>query len=340
LLLLLLVAEFSLRVYHQHTQRRALPLDLRAETRAITWNDIKDKYRIVCLGDSITHGEDLLYEDTYPAMLADMLMEKYPHLDTVVVNAGVCGHTAVQGLARLDRDVLWYQPHIVFVAFGINDGNLGYWPLDPIRERQVLGEHSWRGRINSLLSRSHLYLTIRARTKRLLRRLGWQEQAPQVSRNGESQPRVSRRVFERVHQLLAARIQGDGHAALVFMTTTPVTEAFRAELQPSQRQRQLAIYDEYNQILRDLAAQQGTHLLDVNQVFANHAHAQLPELLAEDGVHLTRAGNELMALSTLQALEEAGLPGSEPYQRRLEAPFRVSLKAFPSKGTFGAFKGR
>jgi lysophospholipase L1-like esterase len=332
LLLLLLAAEFLLRVYHQHTLRRALPLDLRAETRAITWNEIKDKYRIVCLGDSITHGEDLPSGDTYPAMLADMLKERYPHLDTAVVNAGACGHTSVQGLARVDRDVLWYQPHVVFVAFGINDGNLGYWSLDPVRERMVLGERSWQGRIHSALWRSHLYRTLRARARRLLRWLGWQEQPLEVSQNGESQPRVSRHVFEIAHRLLATRIRREGQAALVFMTTTPVTEAFRADLQPSQRQRQLAIYDEYNQVIRNVAAQHGAHLVDVNYVFSNHAHAQLPELLAEDGVHLTRAGNELVASNMLQVLEETGLPGSEAHQRRLKAP--------PLKGPFRAFKGR
>ena len=316
LFLLLLAAEFSLRVYHQHTRRRALPPDLRAETRAITWNGIRDKYRIVCLGDSITHGENLPYEDAHPAILADLLRERHPQLDAVVINAGMCGHTSVQGLARLERDVLWYQPHVVFVAFGLNDGNLGYWPLDPIRERQVLGEGSWRRRIASLLQRSHLYLTLRARIRRVLRRLGWRGRPMETSRNGESQPRVSRRVFETAHALLATRIRRDSRAALVFMTTTPVTETFRADLQPSQRQRQLAIYDEYNWVIRDVAAQQGARLLDVNHVFCNHAHAELPELLAEDGVHLTPAGERLVAIGILQALEEAGLPGSEPYQRR------------------------
>jgi len=314
-LLLLLAAEFSLRAYHQRTMRLTLPTTLRPETRELTWDHIKDKYRIVCLGDSNTFGEDLPITQAYPAVLEDLVRRRYSSLDVVVINSGIRGHTSVQGLARLERDVLWYRPHVVLTAFGINDGNLGHWPLDPIRERVVCGDSSIPGQILPLLRRSHLHLTLRGRSRRLLRRLGWQERPVKASRKGQREPRVSRRGFEVAQQRLAAWIQGDGCAGLFLMTTTPVTEAFRPELGSEDRRRQLSTYDDYNQVVRDIAARRGAQLVDLSAIFANHTHAQPDVLLADDGVHLTAAGEQLVAVSVLQALEASGLPGSAPYYR-------------------------
>jgi len=318
--LLLLTTELSLRAYHQHRMRVALPTGLRAETRELTWNDVKDKYRIVCFGDSITFGEDLPYAQAYPAVLEDLLRQRHPNLDVVVINSGIRGHTSVQGLRRLERDVLWYQPHVVLTAFGVNDGNLGYWPLDPVRERHVCGDSSLQGRLFPLLRHSHLWLTLRGRTRRLLRRLGWRARPVEIQRESEPKPRVSRRGFEIAQERLASRIRENGHAALFLMTTTPVTEAFHAERGPAQHQRQLAIYDAYNRVIRDVAAKHGAYLLDLCAIFANHSRTELAWAIAEDGVHLTAAGERLVALNVLQALEESGFPGSDPYYLCLRQP--------------------
>jgi lysophospholipase L1-like esterase len=131
----------------------------------------------------------------------------------------------------------------------------------------------------------------------------------------EPQPRVSRDGFADAQEWLVTRIQQHNGAAFV-MTTTPVTDAFRADLEPAQRQRQLAIYDEYNRIIRAVAAQHDAYLLDMQATLGNEAHSELGSLLATDGVHLTAAGERLVALSMLQALEASGLPNSEAYRRR------------------------
>ena len=310
-LLLLLVIELLLRVYHQRAERQALPTELRMETRALTWDDIKDKYRIVCFGDSITFGEDLPSTQAYPAVLAELLKQKHADLDLVVINAGVRGHTSVQGLARLERDVLRYKPHVVLIAFGLNDGKLGYWPLDPIRERAMYDELGLKGRLTALLRHSHLWLTLQARSKRLLRKLGWHGRVVEVDFHGEPQPRVSPQGFEIALERLAIRIRAGGCVALFWMTTTPVTEAFNSELGLA-RHKQLVIYEEYNRIVRDIAAKHGGYLIDLYAIFTRRMQ-QIDLLVTVDGVHLTPAGERLIAISVLQALEEAGLPGSEPY---------------------------
>lgn len=70
-------------------------------------------HTIVCLGDSITAGVGAAPEESYPARLAE-------RLGRPVVNAGVSGDTAAQGLARVP-DVLAQDPWLVIVELGGND---------------------------------------------------------------------------------------------------------------------------------------------------------------------------------------------------------------------------
>jgi acyl-CoA thioesterase-1 len=68
---------------------------------------------IVCLGDSITAGVGSGPGEAYPELLA-------ARLGTEVINEGVSGDTAAQGLARMDQ-VLADEPWMVIVELGGND---------------------------------------------------------------------------------------------------------------------------------------------------------------------------------------------------------------------------
>jgi len=68
---------------------------------------------IVCLGDSITAGVGSGPGEAYPELLA-------ARLGTEVINEGVSGDTAAQGLARVDQ-VLADEPWMVIVELGGND---------------------------------------------------------------------------------------------------------------------------------------------------------------------------------------------------------------------------
>ncbi len=77
---------------------------------------------IVCLGDSVTG----VYYHTggrraYPEMLELAIRNVAPNANVRVINAGISGNTTADGLARLDREVLHHQPHLVSISFGLND---------------------------------------------------------------------------------------------------------------------------------------------------------------------------------------------------------------------------
>ena len=89
---------------------------------------------IACIGDSVTHGcfEVFLNEqnkidtvcrasEAYPALLGNELGRLFPFAQPCILNAGVSGDNAVNGRKRLSRDVLFAQPDLVIVNFGLND---------------------------------------------------------------------------------------------------------------------------------------------------------------------------------------------------------------------------
>ena len=69
---------------------------------------------VVFLGDSITSGDGVSPEVTYPHRLGAML-------GVPVWNAGISGDTTTGGLQRLDADVLARRPRVVVVELGVND---------------------------------------------------------------------------------------------------------------------------------------------------------------------------------------------------------------------------
>eukprot|EP00913_Durusdinium_trenchii_P013424 g12605.t1 len=80
------------------------------------------KVRVVCFGDSVTGvyyhtGSRRAYTD----MLGIALRRVAPDANVEMVNAGISGHTTVNALKRIDRDVLRHKPDLVTVMFGLND---------------------------------------------------------------------------------------------------------------------------------------------------------------------------------------------------------------------------
>jgi lysophospholipase L1-like esterase len=71
--------------------------------------------RIVWLGDSITAAY------TYGRYIETFFLLRRPDLDLTFINAGIGGHSAWDGLNRLDRDVLVHRPTVVVINFGMND---------------------------------------------------------------------------------------------------------------------------------------------------------------------------------------------------------------------------
>lgn len=85
---------------------------------------------IVAFGDSLTAGLGLAPQDSYPALLQNLLLQQgYPYR---VINEGVSGDTSAMALARADT-ASSEGAELVIVAIGANDGLRGL-PVDEMEK--------------------------------------------------------------------------------------------------------------------------------------------------------------------------------------------------------------
>jgi lysophospholipase L1-like esterase len=83
---------------------------------------------VLFLGDSIT------WQNLFPMIIESAARRRMPARRRRFVNRGVRGDTAGRALARLERDVAPFDPALVVVLLGMNDG--GYRGLHPGRLRR------------------------------------------------------------------------------------------------------------------------------------------------------------------------------------------------------------
>ncbi|MBE7031255.1 MAG: GDSL family lipase [Ruminococcaceae bacterium] len=89
---------------------------------------------IAFLGDSVTQGCFDCYalsptaiqtyfdaENAYHTKVRKILSMLYPEAVVNIINAGLSGGSATNGVKRLERDVLRYCPDLCVVCFGLND---------------------------------------------------------------------------------------------------------------------------------------------------------------------------------------------------------------------------
>ncbi len=82
-----------------------------------------EEVTIAYLGGSITEGISAGADLCYAKLSYEHFAEKFGTGDNVkYVNAGISGTPSKLGILRLQRDVLAYDPDIVFIEFAVNDG--------------------------------------------------------------------------------------------------------------------------------------------------------------------------------------------------------------------------
>ena len=86
---------------------------------------------ILVYGDSLSAAYGISQKDGWVTLLQERLKQK--RLDYTVVNASISGETSSGGASRIATTLAQYQPAIVILALGSNDGLRGL-PLTQMRE--------------------------------------------------------------------------------------------------------------------------------------------------------------------------------------------------------------
>ena len=134
---------------------------------------------MIVLGDSITFGNDLPYEDTFSFQLQQRLSAEGRELE--VLNFGVGGYDTLQEVASLEIRGLKYHPDLVVVAYCLNDISIA--SLDPVSLQRVPSVRDSSLYESSL---SHLFSTS-IETNRAKRWLKYTNQPEGLHREYESQ---------------------------------------------------------------------------------------------------------------------------------------------------------
>lgn len=106
-------------------------------------NDNQPTASVAFLGDSVTQGCFEIYTNekneivpvfdqcaAYETYFSKIMSLLYPNVPITIINAGVSGNTATQGMKRLERDVLSKNPDLTVVCFALNDSVGGLKELD------------------------------------------------------------------------------------------------------------------------------------------------------------------------------------------------------------------
>lgn len=82
--------------------------------------------KILVFGDSLSAGYGIAIEQSWPSLLGERLRQE--KLPLTVVNASISGETTAGGRSRLPAALSQYQPRVVILALGANDGLRGLPP--------------------------------------------------------------------------------------------------------------------------------------------------------------------------------------------------------------------
>ena len=80
-----------------------------------------EEVTVAYIGGSITEGYSAGDDLCYAKLTTNWLQEKFPNAKINYVNAGIGATGSYLGVYRVEKDVLAYNPDLVFVEFYVND---------------------------------------------------------------------------------------------------------------------------------------------------------------------------------------------------------------------------
>lgn len=278
-------------------------------------------FRILSLGDSCTFG--VLARGyvplPYPRHLEWIAAERSGPGRVEVLNAGMPGYDSSHGVVLLLTKLRGLEPDLITVRYGWNDllmsATVGRSLEPPGRFARAAFEALLRSSLYTFVSRVKLELLLRYRPAQqraqdfLEQHQDWTPNTP-LPRYRENLKRIARIADER--------------GAEVWFLTAPINpspnehEAQRVEaLSRLSFERLQQVLASYNDAAREVAAELGVPIVDLEAVYRQHAGEAL--FLPEDIPHPTQAGHDLEAAALYERLLARGMVSPRPRKPRKES---------------------
>jgi lysophospholipase L1-like esterase len=251
-------------------------------------------YRIIAVGDSCTFS-DGFWRFAYPGILQQYLNTSAGGKRFEVINAGIEGYNSTFARQRIEQELIGYRPHLVLLYIGWND----LMKVDP-RNAQAVGKYA---AVASAMEKSYLVRAYRKVLFVQVRPLFFQ---PKISVS-EGELRTYDEFIPNIyHENLQAIVRTLSRSGIQAMLVTLPT-VVRAGMTKEELGRQhvffphfagtysvgefLSLHRAYNRLVRAVAAQSRTPLVDLDGIF--NGHEKNP--LFWDTMHPSRRGHCLIA---------------------------------------------
>jgi lysophospholipase L1-like esterase len=233
---------------------------------------------------------------TYPAALRTRINQSADGSGLRFANLGVSGWSSYQGLRQLERDVLPIRPRVVTIFFGWND----HWKNFGIADKDV-------GRF----MRRHPFFVGLSRF-RLAQFIDWLTVRYLLQRGEEPLNRVS---LDGFRTNLSQMVQvARGHGIVPVLLTAPAAHVqgeepqYLAERWLVDLSTLVPVHRQYADVVREVAEKEEVTLVDLAEEFdALPRHRVQAEYFHTDGIHLTPAGDQVIAAILHRRFEEEAL---------------------------------
>lgn len=281
-LLGLLVLELGLQGAAWIVQKRA-----RSELPT-SW--VTGHLRILCLGDSNTYGVVVPRDKTWPKQLETLWNESGRSPRIEVLNLGFPGTNSSRVVRDFPRLLEILRPDLTLIMIGVNDFWTVPFPLEDSRDRagpwDLVKRHSRIHRLYYLISRGKAADDLEVAMD------------PDATlEGGRHRARVAGQEFEMGFSKASEGMRGDRRALREHLRT--LSEQARrggTQLYFMTYPARFKQYSRTNPPIRDVAAQTGTPLIDLTEVFEPLCPEQTcPEYLLRDDHHPNERGYRVVA---------------------------------------------
>jgi lysophospholipase L1-like esterase len=266
-------------------------------------------FRIVALGGSTTYSTGTSSEESYPAVLQQILRDEYGYTQVEVINGGMSGYSSWENLINFAFRVLELEPDMIIIYAAVNDvvaresaSNDCYRGENALRGLNV-GRGLWV-EPNQPLSPSALYRFIGIRLGWMSNPLDLQSAFKPVDIVCQADPEGTT-LADRVEANIPTYFERNMRSLLLLAkgnNVIPVLSTWSYYVDADRPGHWIKAINQHNDITRQLAGELNVPLYDLaNNLPIDSAFWEI------DGIHFVAKGTQEQAQQYAQFLDDSGL---------------------------------